>query len=44
MEPKQKLEEFAEQQPDRYRYYITNEALQKGTCPHMEDTVTIDPL
>lgn len=37
MEPKQKLEEFAEQQPDRYRYYITNEALLKGTCPHMED-------
>lgn len=36
MEPKQKLEEFAQQQPDRYRYYITNEALLKGTCPHME--------
>ena len=42
MEPKQKLEEFAEQQPDRYRYYITNEALQKGTCPHMEDMKLVE--
>ena len=42
MEPKQKLEEFAAQQPDRYRYYITNEALQKGTCPHMEDMKLVE--
>lgn len=42
MEPKQKLEEFAEQQPDRYRYYITNEALLKGTCPQMEDMKLVE--
>lgn len=25
-----------EQQPDKFRYYITNESLQHGTFPHME--------
>lgn len=30
------MKEKIEQQPDRFRYYITNEALQHGTYPHME--------
>lgn len=36
MEPKKKLEEFAEQQPDRYRYYITNEAMPKVPGSEMD--------
>ena len=42
MEAKKKLEEFAEQQPDRYRYYITSEALLKGSCPRMEDMKMVE--
>lgn len=30
------MKERMEQQPDKFRYYITNEALNIGTYPHME--------